>query len=232
MHAILFSNSKNPDDAYLAHTHLTLKKTLKRGARVAFVPFAGTSIGWDEYLQRVRVALQPLKLEIESVADAKKPSALLADADAVMVGGGNTFRLLAEMRARKLLSPIARAVNTCGAVFIGWSAGSNLASPTICTTNDMPIVDPKGFKALGLIPFQINPHYNNALPPGHQGETRNQRIAEFLALNPRRTVIGLPEGDWLQVRDERISLHGPYDAVLFNAKSAPQVLKVGRLKIE
>ncbi len=218
----------------MAHVTPVLKRTLKPGARVAFVPFAGTSVTWDDYLARVQIGLAGAKLAIESVHNVKSARALIRDADCVMIGGGNTFRLLYELRKRKLLTPIKKAVlgteNTFGATFVGWSAGSNMACPTICTTNDMPIVDPDGFGALGFVPFQINPHYNNALPAGHQGETRNERIAEFLLLNPKKTVLGLPEGDWLDVQDDKVKLCGPFEAVVFRAQSAPKVQKPGFLR--
>jgi dipeptidase E len=228
MRALLFSNSVNPNQPYLAHIAPVLKRALPRGARVAFVPFAGVRVTWNDYLARVRAALSPCAFEIESVHVVKSPSVLIGDADGVMVGGGNTFRLLHELRARKLLGTIKSAVlgttRTYGATFVGWSAGSNIAAPTICTTNDMPIVDPQGFGGLGLVPFQINPHYNNALPPGHQGETREERIIEFLALNPKRMVVGLPEGDWLDVRDEQATLCGPHPAQIFQASLPPTPL--------
>jgi len=111
---------------------------------------------------------------------------------------------------------------------VGWSAGANLACPTICTTNDMPIVDPQGFAALGLVGFQINPHYTNALPPGHQGETRNERIAEYLTANAHATVLGLPEGDWVRVSGTAVTLHGPHPALVFRAGREPEDLAPGQ----
>jgi dipeptidase E len=116
-----------------------------------------------------------------------------------------------------------------GLPYAGWSAGSVLACPTIRTTNDMPIVDPGGLDALGLLPFQLNCHFTDAMPPGHQGETRRQRIAEFQVLEPRETVIGLPEGDWLTVRDGEMALHGPFDAWLFRAGREALALQPGPL---
>ncbi len=114
----------------------------------------------------------------------------------MLVGGGNTFQLLAEMRSRGLLDADPRAV-VADVPYAGWSAGANLACPTIRTTNDMPIVDPRGFDALDFVPYQINPHFTNVMPPGHQGETREQRLTEFVTANPAVPVLGLPEGDWL-----------------------------------
>ena len=220
MHALLFSNSRNPDAGYLTHVLPALKPHIKPKANIAFVPFAGTSVSWSDYLVQVNTALTPLKAKITSMAEAKSAVTLVNEADVIMVGGGNTFRLLAEMRARGLLAPIAARVRAGEALFVGWSAGSNLACPTIRTTNDMPILDPNGFDALGLVPYQINPHYTNAQPPGHQGETRDQRIAEFLSVNPEVTVIGLPEGDWIEVQGNVSTLHGPFEAKQFRAGCA------------
>jgi dipeptidase E len=218
MRLFLFSNSKNPNSSYLAHTLPVLKKALKPNARVAFVPFAGAMMSWSDYLTSVREGLAPLRLQIESVADAEKPLALIRNADCVMIGGGNTFRLLYELRKRKLLGPIRSAVRTRGATFVGWSAGANVAGPTICTTNDMPIIDPQGFDALGFVPFQLNPHFTNAQPAAHQGETRVQRIEEYLILNPRKRVIGLPEGNWLEVNGEKVMRCGPHETVEFRGR--------------
>ena len=111
----------------------------------------------------------------------------------------------------------------------GWSAGANLTCPTIRTTNDMPIVDPGGFDALDLLAFQINPHYTNAMPAGHQGETREQRLAEFVAANPDVHVLGLPEGDWLTVGDGAVALCGPKDAVWIRHAAPPVLVPPGPL---
>jgi dipeptidase E len=149
----------------------------------------------------------------------------LEEAEVVVVGGGNTFQLLAECRRRGLLQKIRTKKK-----YIGWSAGANLACPTIRTTNDMPIVDPGGLDALGLVPFQINPHYLSTALPGPFGETRDQRLAEFARANPRLPVIGLPEGDWLTVSGAQVQLNGPHPAVLFSAAQR-SVLAPGKLSL-
>ena len=125
--------------------------------------------------------------------------AALREAEAVAVSGGNTFRLLSLMQSLGLLEPLRERARA-GMPYIGWSAGSNLACPTIRTTNDMPIVWPEDCDALGLIPFQINPHYTELLPPEHQGETRDDRLREFVRLNPGMPVLGLREGSALMVQ--------------------------------
>ena len=216
MDLLLLSNSRTADGQYLPHAVEPLRAVLNGRRRAAFIPFAGVTVAWDEYLEKVRAALAPLDLEIASVHTAADPVAMVKSADIILVGGGNTFQLLKLCREKSLLDAIRQRVRE-DAVYMGWSAGANLACPTICTTNDMPIVDPHGFDALNLVSFQINPHFTDALPTGHQGETRSQRIAEFLIAQPKVCVIGLPEGDWLHVTTNRILLRGPHPATVFRA---------------
>lgn len=235
LNALLLSNSRGPDGAYLKHALDAIREFTPSGGtattQAAFVPFAGVTMTWDDFANMVASALSPANIALRSLhmaTTAAEQQAVLAWADLIVVGGGNTFQLLAQCRKRGLLQPIAQAARV-GKRYLGWSAGVNLACPTICTTNDMPIVDPEGFDAIGLIDFQINPHYTNALPEGHRGETRSERIAEFLVANPRITVLGLPEGDWLRAKGGEIRLHGPIDAVLFRAGAEPQALRPGSI---
>jgi dipeptidase E len=216
MNLLLLSNSRMPDGRYLVHALDAIAEAAAGRRRALFLPFAGVTVGWDDYTANVRQALAPLGLEIEGAHRADDAARALAGAELVLVGGGNTFRLLAESRRRGWLDAIPGAVRA-GLPYVGWSAGSVLACPSIRTTNDMPIVDPGGLQALGLVPFQLNCHYTDAMPPGHQGETRRQRLAEFHVLAPQETVIGLPEGDWLTVRGGAVTLHGAFDAWLFRA---------------
>jgi dipeptidase E len=231
MELLLLSNSRMPDGRYLAHALDAIAALAHGRRRALFLPFAGVTIGWDEYAANVRDALAPLALDVVGAHRVADPRAAIADAEVVLVGGGNTFRLLAESRARGWLGPIREAVRG-GLPYVGWSAGSVLACPTIRTTNDMPIVDPRGLDALGLVPFQLNCHFTDAMPPGHQGETRRQRLAEFLVLEPGETVVGLPEGDWLTVRDGEVALHGPFDAWRFRAGREAEALRAGPLALD
>jgi dipeptidase E len=226
MNLLLLSNSRMPDGRYLVHALDAIAQAAGTARRAVFVPFAGTTIGWDDYTANVRAALAPLAFAIEGAHRLEDPARALAEAELVLVGGGSTFRLLAECRRRGWLAPLAGAARG-GTPYVGWSAGSVLASPTIRTTNDMPIVDPGGLDALGLVPFQLNCHFTDALPPGHQGETRTQRLAEFHVLVPEVPVIGLPEGDWLTVHDGAVVLHGAHDAWLFRAGRPAAVLPRG-----
>ncbi len=147
----------------------------------------------------------------------------------IIVGGGNTFQLLKQCRERGVLQAIHSRVSQGKAKYLGWSAGANLACPTIKTTNDMPIVDPGSLEALGLIPFQVNPHYVSVSLPGHHGETRDERLEEFAHANPDLPVIGLPEGDWIRVAGNSIELRGPHRAMWFEGARPPTPIGAGRL---
>jgi dipeptidase E len=221
---VLFSNSRTPDGRYLTHALAPLRELAGSRRKTLFIPFAGVTANWDEYTANVAASLSPLGL---ALTGAHTVDAEAADGfELILVGGGNTFQLVAECRRRGWLHAIPERVKA-GTPYSGWSAGANLACPTLCTTNDMPIVDPGGFDALGLIDFQINPHYTNALPQGHQGETRNERIAEYLTANPTVTVVGLPEGDWLAGDGRRMTLHGPHTGYVFRHGTTPAELRAG-----
>ena len=217
MRALLLSNSTSPGHPYLAHARDWIAEAVGDARRVAFVPYAAVTFSYDEYVRRVREGLDGLGLEINGVHAADDPARAVAEAEAVFVGGGNTFHLLREMYRLGLIAVI-RATAGGGAPYVGWSAGANVAGPTIRTTNDMPIVEPPSFDALGLVGFQINPHYTDA--PGHQGETRAQRLAEFVAADPDVPVVGLPEGTALRLVGADVSLLGAERAVLFDRHSA------------
>jgi dipeptidase E len=224
MKLLLLSNSRAVDGAYLTHA-LDLIKTAASGrSRALFLPFASVTQSWDTATQTVQQALATTGLEL---IGAHTLDARVADEDElIVVGGGNTFQLLKESRERGWLASLHASVQA-GAPYVGWSAGANLACPTIGTSNDMPIVDPKGFDALGLVGFQINPHYTNALPAGHRGETRDQRLAEYLTTNPKTHVVALPEGDWLNADNGRVTFGGPHTGYLMRHGAAPISLKHG-----
>jgi dipeptidase E len=136
------------------------------------------------------------------------------EAEAIAVGGGNTWKLLKNIRENKLTVPVREKVRG-GTPYIGWSAGANVACPTIMTTNDMPVTRPPSFRSFNLVPFQINPHYLDFSPEGHAGETREQRITEFIEMNPDVYVVGLREGTMLEISDGSIRLIGPRKARIF-----------------
>src|SRR5687767_10626263 len=197
MRLLLLSNSKNYGGQYLEHAKPVIKEYLAADVKtVLFVPFAGVRVSYDDYTSLVRTHFEEMGYKIVSVHELDNPNEAVRNAEAIAVGGGNTFHLLQKLYETGLFESIRTRVRE-GAPFMGWSAGSNVACPTIKTTNDMPIIEPRSFKALGLVPFQINPHYTDALIPNHQGETRADRIAEFVEINPDLYVVGLREGSIL-----------------------------------
>jgi dipeptidase E len=188
--------------------HDSLKDFLgARVKRVLFVPFATVINSEDGYRDKVRRHFGPLGYEVESLHDAPDARAAAERADAVAVGGGNTFKLLRGLYESGVVELMRERAGQ-GVPYVGWSAGSNVACPTIRTTNDMPIVEPPTFDALNLVPFQINPHYTDFHPPGHMGETRDERLNEFVHVNPGVRVVGLREGTMLRVEGEEIKLLG------------------------
>ena len=189
--------------------------------KVAFVPYAGVGLSvqslkesYDIYEQRVAGVFAELGFKVESVHHAADPAAMIRQSQAIAVGGGNTFHLVAEMHRTGVMQAV-REMAESGTPYMGWSAGSNVTCPTLMTTNDMPITEPPSFKCTGLVPFQINPHYLDANPEGHGGETRQQRIEEFLVVNRKMKVLGLREASLLLVEGKRMSLLGSRDLRLF-----------------
>jgi dipeptidase E len=208
MDLLLLSNSTLPGEPFFQWPRPHIEAFLGEGRkRLAFVPFAAVSFSMDHYTSMVQGAFAEMGHELFSLhIEADKVKAL-EQADGVVVGGGNTFQLLRTLYSTELTRAIRRRVQN-GMPYIGWSAGSNVACPTIMTTNDMPITEVPTLRAMGLIPFQLNPHYTDVKLDGHGGETRDQRIAEFLALNQRIPVVGLREGSGLLVRNESATLFG------------------------
>lgn len=214
MNLLLLSSSRAGDSDYLAPALDLIATQLAERHDVLFVPYAGVTVSYDHYQQKVQQALQPLGIRVNSIhqyADAKQA---LQQAHAVMVGGGNTFALLQRLYQHDLVEELGRLVQQ-GLPYTSWSAGSNIAGLSIRTTNDMPIVEPPSFQALQLLPFQLNPHYANFAPPGFHGETRDMRLAEFMQLNPQTPVVGLPEGTALRLLGGSLSYLGNSDAALF-----------------
>jgi len=212
---LLLSNSTNFGEPFLQYPIKTIRQFLEPGfSQVLFVPYAGVRISFSDYLVRVRERFLEIGIAVKSVHETENPVAAVETAKAIVVGGGNTFCLLDRLYKHGLLELIRQRV-LAGVPYVGWSAGANVACPTIRTTNDMPIVEPPSLNALGLISFQINPHYTDATLPNHGGETRAERLAEFLEMNPTVSVIGLREGTMLQVDDAKIELLGDKPARVF-----------------
>lgn len=224
---LLLSNSTNPGEPYLGWSLPHIGRFLSGAARrVLFVPFAGVRLTWDEYTAKVRSAFAGISVTVVSAHEVSDPVEALHRAEALVVGGGNTFHLLKLLRGSGLLAEAKKAVLE-GMPYVGWSAGSNVACPTIMTTNDMPVVDPGGLDALGLVPFQINPHYTDARLEGHGGETREERILEFLEVHPEASVVGLREGSLLERSGGELFLRGSRGARLFRKGYEPVDLDPG-----
>lgn len=214
---LAYSSSRSGNSGYLEPALPGIESLLgEKSLNIAFIPFALATEDYDGYTTNVKEAMSHLPHKIETVLPGSA-NAAIQKADVIMVGGGNTFKLLHDLYETGILEMI-RGKIIMGIPYIGWSAGSNILSPGIFTTNDMPILQPKSFKALDLLPFQVNPHYNNELPAGHRGETRDQRLEEFLRLNPGEEVIGLPEGSGLLLQDGIIQLVGEKEAVHFSIR--------------
>ena len=195
MKLLLISNSTNAGEEYLRYPLPEIGRFLDGVREAVFVPYAAVTFSAE------------LGIRVRSVHRAKDPAALVRGAEAICVGGGNTFALAKKMQQQGLMTAILRKIKA-GTPYVGWSAGSNVCCPTISTTNDMPIVEPESFKAIGAVKFQINPHYLDANPAGHAGETREQRILEYIEANPRRWVAGLREGCMLRCEDGKLELIG------------------------
>jgi dipeptidase E len=209
---LLLSNSINYGGEFLEHAAADIRDFLgTRVRRVLFVPYAGVTRSFDEYAAAVRGRFEEMGYQLDPVHEAADAVEAVRGAESFAVGGGNTFHLLRELYGAGLIDEIRERVEA-GTPYLGWSAGSNVACPTIRTTNDMPIVEPPTFDALGLVPFQINPHYTDERLQNHSGETREQRIGEFIRANPNVTVVGLREGSALRIEGERIFLLGGKEA--------------------
>ncbi|HEX7677995.1 MAG TPA: dipeptidase PepE [Thermoanaerobaculia bacterium] len=221
MRLLLISSSNVHGYGYLDHSEAAMREFLGNARRVAFVPFAAHD--HDVYTAKVRERLARMDLEVVSTDHLDR-------ADAIFVGGGNTFRLLKTLYDRYLLRPIRNHVRD-GLPYIGASAGTVIAAPTMRTTNDMPIVEPLRFDALDLVRFQINPHYLDPDPQStHKGETREERIREFLDEN-ETPVVGLREGSILRVENGTTTLLGEKTARIFRRGAEAVEASPGRIDV-
>jgi dipeptidase E len=214
---LLLSSSATHGTGFLEHALPAVADWLDGRDRLLFIPCAKRD--GDAYLQVVRSAVAPLGVAVDGLHQEPDPVAALRRAAALFVGGGNTFRLLSALQRTGLVEVIRERVQE-GMPYLGASAGTNVACPSLRTSNDMPIVPPASFEALGLVPFQINPHYVDPDPRStHLGETRDERIAEFLEENDV-PVLGVREGSWLRISGDQAVLGGQPGARLFT-RNAP-----------
>lgn len=193
---LAFSSSRVGDGSYLETAAPVIRHFLGiTPLQIAFIPFAAVD-DYAGYGKRVTEGLAGMPHQLH-IAYPHHAAALIEQCDVVMIGGGNTFKLLHDLYKYNLVELIKTKVHG-GMPYISWSAGTNLTGLSICTTNDMPILQPQSFTAFGFFPFQINPHYYNEVKNDFHGETRDQRLEEFVKVNPGIPVVCLPEGTWLQ----------------------------------
>ncbi len=224
MKLLLISNSTNAGEEYLAHCIKNIQEFLGNTKKTAlFIPFAAVTFSYDDYEAKVKEKFNSVGYDIISIHKFDNTKEAVRNAEAIVVGGGNTFMLLKMMQDLDIIDDIKQKVLD-GTPYIGWSAGSNLACPTIKTTNDMPIVEPKTFNAINLVDFQINPHYLDAHPDGHAGETREMRIEEFIEANKNMYVVGLREGTMLHIENNNMKLIGKRNARIFKYGKQPTEL--------
>jgi dipeptidase E len=212
---LLLSNSTKFGEDYLFYPRQEIKNFLGNSVKkIVFIPFAGVTASYEEYAAKVGKVFKDIGYDTETVNLTENYREVLKKAEAIVIGGGNTFHLAHWLHKTEILETIREKVNN-GTPYIGWSAGANIACPTIKTTNDMPIIEPLSFNALNLIPFQINPHYTDETIPNHNGETRETRIKEFLVLHPAVYVVGLKEESMLRVEGASLELIGSKTMRLF-----------------
>ena len=224
MKLLLISNSTMPGEPYLDYPKIEIYKFLgKKSVTALFIPYAAVTFSFDDYCEKVEERFAEIGHHIVGIHTFNDQIKAIHEAEAIVVGGGNTWQLVRMMHDYNLMNPIREKVFN-QTPFIGWSAGANVACPTLRTTNDMPIIDPKGFDCIGLVPFQINPHYLHENPEGHGGETREQRINEFLEINPKLYVAGLREGTMLKLDDKNLTLIGSRTCRIFKKGADPREL--------
>lgn len=224
MKLLLISNSTMPGEPYLDYPKNEIKKFLgEKPVTALFIPYAAVTFSFDSYCEKVEERFSEIGHHIIGIHTFADQIKAIHKAEAIIIGGGNTWQLVRMMHDYNLMNPIREKVYN-QTPYIGWSAGANVACPTLRTTNDMPIIDPNGFECIGLVPFQINPHYLHENPEGHGGETREQRINEFLEINPNIHVAGLREGTMLKLENKNLLLIGNRTCRIFKKGVAPYEL--------
>lgn len=219
--AILASTSTLHGQQYLSYLLPEIAELFKNCSEIIFIPFARPGgISHDEYTSLVRKTFEPISINVKGLHEFENKEKALKEAQGLFTGGGNTFLLVDKLHRNNLMMPLRESILE-GAPYLGSSAGTNIGGLTMQTTNDMPIIYPPSFKTLGIVSFNLNPHY---LDPDtnskHKGETRETRIKEFHTINTQ-PVIGLREGSWLEVKDEKVMLRGSLSARIFMVDKEP-----------
>ena len=224
--ALLISASSYQDTGYLRHCKNWVKDFLGESGKeeILFIPYAGVRRSNDEYEQKVIDRLK--NKNIKSIHHYEDKISAIKNASSIAVGGGNTFMLLYTLYKLNLIEPIKEAVAN-GTKYFGWSAGANIAGKTMMTTNDMPIVMPKSFDSLNIFPYQINPHFISGKLAGHNGESREERLEEFLIANPKETIYALPEGTALLIAGSEAEVIGHSEILKFEYQKEIEKIEVG-----
>ena len=224
--ALLISASSYQDTGYLRHCKNWVKDFLGESGKeeILFIPYAGVRRTNDEYEQKVIDRLK--NKNIKSIHHYEDKISAIKNASSIAVGGGNTFMLLYTLYKLNLIEPIKEAVAN-GTKYFGWSAGANIAGKTMMTTNDMPIIMPKSFDSLNIFPYQINPHFISGKLAGHNGESREERLEEFLIANPKDTIYALPEGTALLIADNEAQVIGHSEILKFEYQKEIEKIEVG-----
>ena len=224
--ALLISASSYQDTGYLRHCKNWVKDFLGESGKeeILFIPYAGVRRTNDEYEQKVIDRLK--NKNIKSIHHYEDKISAIKNANSIAVGGGNTFMLLYTLYKLNLIEAIQEAVAN-GTKYFGWSAGANIAGKTMMTTNDMPIIMPKSFDSLNIFPYQINPHFISGKLAGHNGESREERLEEFLIANPKDTIYALPEGTALLIADNEAQVIGHSEILKFEYQKEIEKIEVG-----
>jgi len=224
---LIVSTSKIHGSVYMGYLKEEVADFFGGVEELLFIPYARPGgISFDAYTELPQKAFASLGIKVKGLHEFADPAQALAHAQGIFTGGGNTFLLLKTLYELNLIEPLQQTIAK-GTPYMGSSAGSNITGLSIGTSNDMPIVYPPSFKALGVVPFNINPHYLDPNPSSkHQGETRETRINEFHVHNSQ-PVVGLREGSWLRLENEALELKGELDARLFRAGHPPKELPPG-----
>ena len=228
---LIVSTSTIHGKPYLEYLFDEIKDFFIGVSKIIFIPYARPSgMTYNEYTEAVREKFEMIGIKVNGIHEFDNPVKAIENAQGVFTGGGNSFVLLHELLENGLINPLRKRIDS-GMPYIGTSAGSNVTGQTIGTTNDMPIVYPSTFEALGVIPWNINPHYLDPDPESkHKGETRQTRIEEFLVFNNIK-VVGLREGSWLRFENGEVTLKGPLTARIFIQGQEPIEYSPGNFEI-
>ena len=224
---IIASTSTLHGETYLEYLLPELEIFFEKCQTILFIPFARPGgISHEEYTTIAALAFAKINKKLIGIHEFDDFSKAITTAEGIFTGGGNTFLLVSQLYKTKIMTVLAETVKN-GTPYLGTSAGSNICGLTMQTTNDMPIVYPPSFQTLGLIPFDLNPHYIDPdIDSKHMGETREMRLNEFHAFN-NVPVLGLREGSWLEVKGDKIILKGNLAARLFRQNQIPVEMDSG-----